>query len=141
MTPKVQSESDQNGQPFERLQVFSSRIGPTFAKVEAAQALEWSSKELTALVHGLESYTGPNVFISIFRKHCQKNGALHQFNVTEIVSVAAMLKSHLTEVHEKENGVVQDWVKQIPDWTKGQSFGKENDDSEVDADNDEGVEI
>lgn len=134
--PQLGTEYDQDGQPFERLEVFAPRVGPPPAMVEAASKRVWQMAELDALVSGLKRYQGPDVYWKIFREYCGRTGLLNKYNVTEIVTVAANMKEYFTRLQQEANGQVEDWVKAIPVWTKGYPLGKENTDS-----NDEEVKI
>ncbi|KAK4539941.1 hypothetical protein LTR36_009983 [Oleoguttula mirabilis] len=135
--PDPEPEVDDNGVRFERVEVFTPRIGPTPAMVEAARQRVWSMLELDALREGLRKYSGPDVFVSVFRKYCHhKTGVLTKYNVTEIVTTAADLREYLASLQQEQSGEVEDWVKAIPVWTKGHPLGKEN--SEGDADDDDG---
>lgn len=131
-TPNPQPEVDNNGDPFERVEVFTPRVGPPPAMVEAARQLVFTMSELDALSEGLRTYQGPYVFEKVFRKYCGRYGLLKRYNVTEIVTVAADLKEYLTGSQQRESGAVEDWVRRIPVWTKGHPLGKENVEGEVD---------
>lgn len=131
--PLADIEIDPSGVPFERLEVFIARVGPSLASVEAAREKIWSLDELEAFQEGLERYTGPCVFEKIFRRYCGKNGPLRPYNVTEIVTCAADLKEYLSDLQQRQGGEVDDWVRAIPLWTKGRSSGKENSPDESEA--------
>ena len=126
MLAEMGPEYDQNGNVFQRLQVFKKRAGPPPALVEASRKVTWSIPELQALEEGLRVYTGVNVFVKIFRRYCGRHGALSRFNVTEIVTVAADLKDYLIRMQQHDYDGVQDWVRAIPVWTQGHPPGKEN---------------
>jgi len=128
--PQIGTEYDQEGQPFERLEVFAPRVGPPPAMVEAASERVWRMAELDALVSGLKRYQGPDVYWKIFREYCGRTGLLNKYNVTEIVTVAANMKEYYTNLQQEANGQVEDWVKAIPVWTRGHPLGKENTDNE-----------
>ncbi|KAK5740489.1 hypothetical protein LTR17_004526 [Elasticomyces elasticus] len=133
-------EYDQNGEPFERMEVFQPRVGPSPAAVEHARSVVWDEDESQALADGLKHFIEndrkvPDVLVAVIRVCCLAEnkktgvplGLLNRFNVTEIVTCAADLKAHFREVQLKQTGLVEDWVEQIPDWTKGRCLGKEND--------------
>ena len=134
--PSPAAEFDQDGMAFERVELFNPRVGPSPAMVEKAREKKWSMPELAALSESLERYRGPDVFKRLFYRHCTKTGLLNAYNVTEIVTVAADLKAYLMDKQQEEPGGVQDWVKAIPVWTKGQSPGKENEAGAVRDDGD-----
>ncbi|KAK5123494.1 hypothetical protein LTR85_002532 [Meristemomyces frigidus] len=136
--PDPLPEVDQNGVRFERLEVFTPRVGPEPAMVEAARNEVWTMKQLDALAEGLKAYKGPNVFEKIFRRYCGKHGSLNPYNVTQIVTIAAWLKEYIATSQQEQRGEVEDWVKAIPVWTKGHPLGKEN--TEGQADDGGGVE-
>ncbi|KAK5131221.1 hypothetical protein LTR08_001190 [Meristemomyces frigidus] len=141
--PRLQAEADGTGGAFERVQIFAARVGPTPAMVAAARALVWTGEELEALAEGLRVYAGADVFEKVMRRFCPRLGALNRFSVTEIVTVAAMLREWLVE---GQGEGVEEWVMAIPVWTRGHTLGKENEGGEVgDAhddgdDDDDGVE-
>ncbi|KAI7285773.1 hypothetical protein KC345_g1550 [Hortaea werneckii] len=123
--PEPMPEFDHNGVPFDRVEVFKNRIGPSRAAVDALSDLVWEPEQLAALDAGLRTYKGEFVFESIFRKYCGKGGPLRPFNVTEIVVCAADYKKYMEEYQRNAVGEVEDWVEQIPVWTSGH-FEKEN---------------
>ncbi|KAI6850129.1 hypothetical protein KC332_g179 [Hortaea werneckii] len=124
--PEPMLELDHNGVPFDRVEVFKNRIGPSRAAVNALSDLVWEPEQLAALDAGLRTYKGEFVFESIFRKYCGKGGPLRPFNVTEIVVCAADYKKYMEEYQKNAIGQVEDWVEQIPVWTSGHPLGKEN---------------
>ncbi|KAI6865903.1 hypothetical protein KC323_g4143 [Hortaea werneckii] len=124
--PEPMPEFDHNGIPFDRVEVFKNRIGPSRAAVDALGDLVWEPEQLAALDAGLRTYKGEFVFESIFRKYCGKGGPLRPFNVTEIVACAADYKKYMEEYQRNAVGEVEDWVQQIPVWTSGHPLGKEN---------------
>ncbi|KAI7541594.1 hypothetical protein KC331_g8471 [Hortaea werneckii] len=124
--PEPMPEFDHNGIPFDRVEVFQNRIGPSRAAVDALSELVWEPEQLAALDAGLRTYKGEFVFESIFRKYCGKGGPLRPFNVTEIVTCAADYKKYMEEFQRDNFGEVEDWVEQIPVWTSGHPLGKEN---------------
>ncbi|KAK1087562.1 hypothetical protein LTR48_002462 [Friedmanniomyces endolithicus] len=120
--PTPEAEYDDNGDVFERVEMFRPRIGPSPAAVERARAFAWPEECLGALADGLKHYAGPDVFEKVFRRYCGRNGLLHRFNVTEIVVCAADMKPWLLQ----QGLELEDWVKNIPVWTKEHPLGKEN---------------
>ncbi|KAI7715870.1 hypothetical protein KC353_g5765 [Hortaea werneckii] len=124
--PQPMPEFDHNGIPFDRVEVFKNRIGPSRAAVDALSELVWEPEQLAALDAGLRTYKGEFVFESIFRKYCGRGGPLRPFNVTEIVVCAADYKKYMEEFQRDNFGKVEDWVEQIPVWTSGHPLGKEN---------------
>ncbi|EMC99573.1 hypothetical protein BAUCODRAFT_341952 [Baudoinia panamericana UAMH 10762] len=128
-TPRLQPEEDSNGESFERLQVFMPRVGPPPALVEQAKALVWSEQELGALSEGLRRFRNDEKsckFTKIIRAHCGREGVLNRYTVTEIVTMAAQLRDYLVEERMRLQGEVDEWILQIPVWTKGHPLGKEN---------------
>ena len=124
-----QYDIDHNGQRFERAEVFQPRVGPPPGLVEAASKVEWRQLELSALADGLRQYDGPLVLEKVIRKHCGRGGELNRFNVTQIATVAAILREVLMKEAEDGGVQVQTWVDKIPVWTKiQQAIGKENED-------------
>lgn len=131
-TPNPDRDVDANGTPYERVEVFHSRVGPPPGLVDRAAATEWTMKELTALCEGLREYAGPKVYEKIFLRYCPKGQVLNEYNVTEIVTTAAGLKIMLAETEKEDDGCVKAWVSSIPVWTKGPlALGKENDEGGV----------
>ncbi|KAK1070490.1 hypothetical protein LTR12_012068 [Friedmanniomyces endolithicus] len=124
--PTPEAEYDDNGDVFERVEIFRPRIGPTPAAVERARAFAWPEECLVALADGLKQYAGPDVFEKLFRRYCGRSGLLHHLNATEIVVCAADMKPWLLQ---QEVGL-EDWVKTIPVWTKEHPLGKENEAAE-----------
>lgn len=125
-------EYDQNGIPFEREEIFHPRVGPLPAFIEAASTLQWSLVQLSTLYDGLKEYTGPNVFERIFRRYCVPRGELNKYNVTEIVVEAALLKEKLIDDQEKAYGDVEQWILDIPVWTRPRHIdGQENEDEGI----------
>ncbi|KAK4901671.1 hypothetical protein LTR27_001443 [Elasticomyces elasticus] len=133
-------EYDRNGEPFERMEVFQPRVGPSPAAVERARSVVWDEDESQALADGLKHFIESDrkvrdVLVAVIRVCCLAEnkktgvplGLLNRFNVTEIVTCAADLKAHFRDVQLKQTGLVEPWVEQIPDWTKGRCLGKEND--------------
>ncbi|KAK4958243.1 hypothetical protein LTR10_004669 [Elasticomyces elasticus] len=140
-------EYDQNGEPFERVEVFQTRVGPSPAAVERAKSVVWDEDESQALAEKLKYYGERDpkvldVLVAVIRDCCLAGnrmtgvprGPLNKFNVTEIVTCAALLKAYLRNVQLTQSGLVEDWVEGIPDWTKERCMGKENDDVEQVAD-------
>ncbi|KAK3699046.1 hypothetical protein LTR37_016650 [Vermiconidia calcicola] len=128
-------ETDQNGLPFERTELFHPRVGPPPGLVDRAAALQWSMVELGTLCDGLKRYAGANVFERTFRKYCGQRGELNRFSVAEIVVTAAGLREQLMELQGRDGGEVEEWVLGIPVWTKGHvGMGKENDDGDGNGD-------
>ncbi|KAF2159246.1 hypothetical protein M409DRAFT_60953 [Zasmidium cellare ATCC 36951] len=125
--PYATVELDQNGEPFERLEVFRHRIGPHPVHVELARQREWTVEQVQALLEGLRRYAGRRVFQDIFRVYCRGTGILSDYNVTEIVTIAADMKEHLEEEQMEVYGAIDQWVQQIPVWTNIQTMlGQEN---------------
>ncbi|KAK1084028.1 hypothetical protein LTR33_002900 [Friedmanniomyces endolithicus] len=130
--PTPEAEYDDNGDVFERLEIFRPRIGPSPAAVERARAFAWPEECLGALADGLKQYAGPDVFEKVFRRYCGRDGLLHHFNVTEIVVCAADMRPWL----QQQGLGMEDWVKTIPVWTKEHPLGKENEVAEEGDDGD-----
>ncbi|KAK3074138.1 hypothetical protein LTR53_003668 [Teratosphaeriaceae sp. CCFEE 6253] len=124
--PEPEQEYDQNGQPFERVQVFHERVGPSPAAVERARSLVWRLEQTNALADGLREYQGSDVFEKVFRRHCPRGQLLNQYNVVEIVTCAADLQEWLQRRQRELDGTAQEWVDRIPVWTRGTPAGKEN---------------
>lgn len=128
------TEYDHNGIPFEREQIFHPRIGPPPDLVEAALSQVWSMVELSALRDGLRAYTGEHVFERTFRKYCGPGRELNKYSVTEIVTTAVQIKEFETASRRKNGAEVEQWILDIPVWTKVQhGEGQENEDA-VEAD-------
>ncbi|KXT07892.1 hypothetical protein AC579_1631 [Pseudocercospora musae] len=141
-------EFDQNGNLFERVEVFRSRApGPSpaaIAQIRAGKTFRpWSNEALLALVEGLKRWSNDEemVFTRIIREHCRRGGLLVDRNVTEIVVAAADLKELLSRSQEQSDGYVQEWVRKIPLWTEPRSLlkpiGQENGEEEDADDSDE----
>lgn len=127
-------ETDQNGRLFERTEVFHPRIGPPPGLVDRASKVQWTLVELASLCDGLKEYRGPNVYERIFRRYCGRGRELNRFNVTMIVTTAAGMKESLTNNQMNTYGDVEQWILDVPVWTKGhQALGKENEQAEEDA--------
>lgn len=116
--PDYQPEFDSNGERFERMQVFSVRIGPTQPAIDRAREVDWTMAELDALQGELKAHSGEHVFEEIISRHCGPKGLLNRFNVTEIVVKAADLRAFWEERQLGRPGVVDDWVKAVPVWTR-----------------------
>jgi len=115
--PEMCRELDSNGQEFERVEVFRTRIGPPPGFVVEAKARlrrVWIDEEFDALWQALEHYSGPMVLVKTIRQHCGKGGKLHKYSVTEIVTAAAVMRQRLLEAYPK--GHAPDWVDAIPNW-------------------------
>jgi hypothetical protein len=126
---------DSHGDLFYREDIFNHRIGPSRNQINHAAAIEWEKEELDALRHGLRDFAGPEVLERIILKYCGKRCALYRFNVTEIAVKSAELKRIFTAYREDGGEVVEDWIRNIPDWTNVRvTYGKEN---EVADDRDE----
>ncbi|EGP91335.1 uncharacterized protein MYCGRDRAFT_107288 [Zymoseptoria tritici IPO323] len=108
---------DHNGEPFERIALFTSRVGPPPSKTTAARAKIRPEHELAALEAGLKAYAGPRVYQDIFETYCVQHGVLTDWSVTEIVTLAADIVAVEKREQMKEQGYVEDWVEQIPLWT------------------------
>lgn len=140
--PDYQPELDFNGEPFQRMQVFSVRVGPTQPAIDRARDLHWTMPELDALNAGLKRHPGEHVFEDIISRHCIPNGLLNRFNVTEIVVKAADLKSWWEERQMDRLGFVDDWVQAIPVWTRAHAMpGQENEEMPITVDDDEDLEV
>ncbi|KAF7191378.1 hypothetical protein HII31_07401 [Pseudocercospora fuligena] len=140
-------EFDQNGNLFERVEVFRTRApGPSpaaIAQIRAGKTFRpWSNEALLALVEGLKRWSNDEemVFTRIIREHCTRGGLLVDRNVTEIVVAAADLKELLSRSQEQSDGHVQEWVRKIPLWTEPRSLltpmGQENGEQEEEEDDD-----
>ena len=140
--PDTDLDEDYNGTPYHRVQLFQPRVGPPPGLVDRASQLLWTEGELRALEDGLMNYAGPMVFERLFREWCPRGRMLNGFNVTEIVTTAAMMRDAFVAQAELAGREVPGWVRGIPVWTKGHAgMGKENDgavEAEVDGDAEEG---
>ncbi|KJX97644.1 hypothetical protein TI39_contig475g00023 [Zymoseptoria brevis] len=108
---------DHNGEPFERIALFTPRVGPPPSKTTAARAKIRPEHEVAALEAGLKAYAGPHVYQDIFKTYCVQHGVLTEWSVTEIVTLAADIVAVEKQEQMKEQGYVEDWVEQIPLWT------------------------
>lgn len=122
---------DQNGMRFERTELFLPRVGPPPGLVDRASKLPWTMVELSALGDGLKQYSGPHVFERIFRKYCRRGAELNKYSVTQIVTMAVMVKEAWIK-WAGENGVAMEkWAEDVPVWTKAhEAIGKENEEIE-----------
>ncbi|KAK5166823.1 uncharacterized protein LTR77_007552 [Saxophila tyrrhenica] len=93
----------------------------------------------SALLDGLREYAGEFVFERLFAECCRKGRELNRFNVTEIVTQAAVMREWLIKCDQKRGRETEAWVLGIPVWTSGHPSlaGKEN---EEDAGEAEAVE-
>jgi hypothetical protein len=124
------TEYDHNGIPFEREEIFHPRIGPPPDLVEAALKQQWSLVELSALSDGLKAYTGEHVFERTFRRYCGPGRELNKYNVTDIVAMAVQVKERLVDDQRRKYGDVEQWILDVPVWTRGQhGEGQENEDA------------
>lgn len=120
-------EIDLLGELFERVELFHARVGPSPSLIDAALARDWSLPALGALVDGLQAFAGPAVFTAVIRKYCGPDGELNDFNVTEIVTIAARIRQELVKSRRDAGKEVEGWITAIPVWTRGQCrVGKEN---------------
>lgn len=130
---------DHNGNKFERAQIFHPRTGPPPGLVDLASKEVWKQLELSALADGLREYAGPLVLERVIRKYCGRSGELNRFNVTQIATVAAMMREVLVQQATDASEEVPTWVKGIPVWTKMMHpLGKENEEEEVELGAEEG---
>lgn len=122
--PELEPDRDGNGEPFERVEVFAPRFGPSVASMEKARQVEWTAVELDALRTGLEEFAGPRLFVKLFRRYCTRGRPLNRFNVTEIVTLAADMRQWV-EDQQRRSGGVQDWVLDVKPymWTKPKIHG------------------
>ena len=127
-------ELDANGVSMERVDVFNARSTPVSHRCGED---EWTDEQMDALVEGLETYASktsplprsasgamlnlrpdPNdpcsVFQQIFRKYCGRHGPLRHYNVQEITSQAAYVRTTIMDTCRRNGWSVQDWVKEIP---------------------------
>lgn len=128
---KISDERDANGIPFEREPIFRERSSAFTYRTAHLDNEGWSDQQLAALVDGLEKYAGmlvaillelyftyvnvgDNVFERLFQRYCRSGGPLEDFNVTEITSQAAYLRSVLIDRGRNGGYEVPDWVKKIP---------------------------
>ena len=130
--PDPNLDIDANGAIFRRVSLFHPRVGPPPGLLEDAKCIPWTEGELRALTDGLKSYAGPMVYERLFRAWCPRGMMLNKYNVMEIVASAENVKKYYEDV----GGVVEDWVKAIPVWSKSQADreGEENEGSFVDID-------
>lgn len=115
--PEPMPEVDQNGEQFERIQLFGHRVCPPPALVDEVWRQPWTEEEILALCTGLRDYSGPSVFPKIFRRFCVSKGVLNKYNVSQIVTMAAGIKENERRHQLEQNGYVEDWVEAIPEWT------------------------
>nr|POF04544.1 hypothetical protein CFP56_56025 [Quercus suber] len=150
--PEIEFEEDSDGYPMDRLEIFVPRVGPPLAMVEEARNRVWTEEESNALQTVLEVDHGPMVFEKLIKKYCgvsnKKRQILNKYNVTEIVTRAADMKQEYIRLQSQNGGIVEDWVKEIPEWVKPAPLpGQENDDrnAELEAvpnnDNEGGIDI
>lgn len=123
--PELEPDRDGNGEPFERLELFTPRIGPSVAATEKARQVEWTAIELDALRTGLEEFAGPRLFVKMFRRYCKRGAPLHRFNVTEIVTTAADMVAWIEQSQLRRSGEVDDWVRIVKRemWTRAKIHG------------------
>jgi hypothetical protein len=124
-------EKDANGVVFERLPVFTNRDTLPLPRPSMAEAKPWSPEQETALLEGLDVYsgrvvhivhdiqsltrpTGPKVLHEIFRHYCRPGGLLRDFNVVDIVAQVSSLRSSLSKYYQENDWEIPAWVKQIP---------------------------
>lgn len=59
--PSSLTEEDFDGIPFERMQLFTPRTGPTPSMMNRVRQVEWSDRALAAVWFGLENYSGTQI--------------------------------------------------------------------------------
>lgn len=149
--PAAMPEFDVNGAQFERISVFTPRVGPSPAAVEEARrefaSGQWSEEEIRALHDGLKNHARDDrMYENIFNDHCwcsgSKRGMLNKYNVTQIVTIAADLMEYVKSQQMENRGELEDWMKSVRVWTTGQALGMENLEPEShDVDTDDGLAV
>lgn len=134
-------ERDANGVVFERLPLFKSRSAPPHSRIsEIADETEWTEKEETAVLEGLQQYAGESsnlmllgmllqlltrdlgryVFEKMFQMYCDprsphpRAGDLRDRSVAEIISKASWIRSAMLILCQETNVPAEKWVKKIP---------------------------
>jgi hypothetical protein len=135
-------EKDANGNPFERVEVFKARSTPPQHRAsDLAEGREWTDDQESALLKGLEEFTGeshailaymwptlmmdigPRVFEQIFNEYCRprpsdhsrgRGGELRDFSVAELTAKAAWYRLTLLKLYQDNNWTVEDWITNIP---------------------------
>ncbi|KAF2728419.1 hypothetical protein EJ04DRAFT_504115 [Polyplosphaeria fusca] len=111
LPPLDLEERDANGEPFQRLEVFSKRSTPPVPPCSPLKGPEWPEEAMVALISGLEAYAGPFVFERIFKKYCKPGGSLRNYSVLDLASKAADFKARMIRDFGKHNAI---WVKRVP---------------------------
>ncbi|KAF2193017.1 hypothetical protein K469DRAFT_745422 [Zopfia rhizophila CBS 207.26] len=106
-------ERDANGDLIERVDIFNHRTTPPRNR-PSVDGRKWTDKQMTALVNGLRSYTGPTVFESLFRRYCRPGQPLREFTVTEITEQARSLKEMIITMDQMKGIETEEWVRKIP---------------------------
>ncbi|KAF2825182.1 hypothetical protein CC86DRAFT_294680 [Ophiobolus disseminans] len=105
-------ERDADGFRFERVPAFRDRSSPP--PIQMTQDADWSDEQVIALIEGLESFSGRNVFHNIFRAHCRPDGLLRDFSVAQIVNKAMWIRREIKRLREATREEVPVWIEQVP---------------------------
>ena len=128
--PPSVTETDANGQPFERVPFFGQRSGPPPQLAAVSSGREWTKEQETVLLDALQSATCKSIhrvsptqvlltmyrpaLESIFRQHCVPGGPLRDFSVSDFAAKMAWVQSGWAQLSHRHGWEVPEWVKKIP---------------------------
>ncbi|KAF3037394.1 hypothetical protein E8E11_001405 [Didymella keratinophila] len=84
--PPASTETDANGNEFERVPFFGERSAPPPSSVITSSGKDWTPEQDTALLDALQSFTPLE---DIFRKHCRPRGPMREFTVSDFAAKLA----------------------------------------------------
>ncbi|KAJ8106106.1 hypothetical protein OPT61_g9761 [Boeremia exigua] len=124
------SETDANGQPFERVPFFGKRSAPPPQLSAAASGREWTTEQETALLDALQqcdckfvvSATAASIpltlFVAalehIFKTRCTANRPLRDFSVSDFAVKLAWIRSGWAQLSHQHGWEIPEWVNRIP---------------------------
>jgi hypothetical protein len=108
-------EVDADGFPFSRVDLFKKRVVPPASPSSADGEKVWTDEQMGALIDGLESFAGSDVFRNIFQYYCGVGQPLRRFGVPEITAQAVDVRRRLLKTYEERGWTdVPEWVEEIP---------------------------
>ncbi|KAJ4398286.1 hypothetical protein N0V91_010333 [Didymella pomorum] len=110
--PPDSTETDANGNEFERVPFFGPRNAPPPSSALTMSGKEWTLEQDTALLEALQSLTPLE---DIFREHCRPRGALREFTVSDFAAKLAWVRAswaQLLQLHP--DWELPEWVQEIP---------------------------
>lgn len=128
--PPDTTETDANGNEFERVPFFGERSAPPPSSVLVTSGKDWTPEQDMALLDALQSFTRKFALMSppscdmlttqialedIFRDHCGPRGALREFSVSDFAAKLVWVRSSWAQLlHLHPDWELPEWVKKIP---------------------------